>query len=212
MQSCLEMAKILHSIVKLGVTRETPVPEVIVYSRHVNLSMSGDARFSAMAALLATLGTDTDALEDAEVSVRSRGKGLAQARNDKLIQVFTDLEGLRAGVQTLVDTTPEHDIALAEAAGMGLRKRASRNKPNLAASMTSTSGTVLLVAKAVRKGACYEWQVSSDGKTWVSVGISTVANITVPNLTPLTTYYFRFRSTFRHTTSDWSQVISFFVQ
>lgn len=206
------MAKIRHPAVVLGVTRETPVPGIILYSRHVNLSMSGDARFSAMAALLATLGSDTDALELAETSVLSRGKGLAQVRNVLLIKVFTDLEGLRAGVQTLVDASPELGSVLSEAAGMGLKKRGTRNKANLAASMTSTSGTVRLVAKAVRKGASYEWQYSSDGTTWVTAGISTVANMTISGLTPLTLYHFRFRSTFRHTTSDWSQVISFFVQ
>ena len=205
------MARLRHPVVVLGATRETPVPDVIVYSRHVNLSMSADARFSAMAAQLAALGVNTDSLEQAEVAVLRRGKGLADARNARLAKVFTDLEGLRTGVQALVDVDVEHAAELSLAAGMSLRKRGQRHKANLAASMTSTPGMVQLVAKAVRKGASYEWAYSIDGTTWVSAGISTVANITIGNLTPLTLYYFRFRSTIRHTTSDWSQVISFLV-
>ncbi len=72
-------------------------------------------------------------------------------------------------------------------------------------------GEVIVRAKAV-KGASYEWQYSLDGgKTWIAMGTTTVANTTLLGMTVATTVMFRFRTTVKKTTSDWSPTISFFV-
>ena len=67
-----------------------------------------------------------------------------------------------------------------------------------------------LVAKAVKRGAAYEWEMSSDGgKTWVTVAKSTVANTTVSGLVAGTLYMFRFRSTVGQVTSAPCNAIPF---
>jgi hypothetical protein len=204
--------KLQHATVVLGVTRGSSVGAVLLYSRLVGSMMSGNARFANPFLPLSVLAADTDALEQSQTQVESRQRGAVPVRDGKLAKVFADLTLLQGFVQMLCDQSPLEAGLIAEAAGMSLKKAGKRSKAPLAASMAPYApGAVLLVAKAVRKGASYEWQVSTDGVVWTTVGYSTVANITVPNLTPGTRYHFRFRTTFGHETSDWGQPITFMM-
>jgi hypothetical protein len=102
-------------------------------------------------------------------------------------------------------------VALLYADDVHLQKAGKHEKDPFSAAMNGP-GTALLRAKAVKKGASYEWQMSSDGGvTWVALGNSTVADMPVTGLVAGKTYMFRFRTTIAHTTSDWSQVISLFA-
>ncbi len=66
-------------------------------------------------------------------------------------------------------------------------------------------------AKATRR-AVYEWQFSMDGgKTWVSAGVTSEANVTISGLTLGTTYLFRFRTTLKRVTADFCQPYSLLV-
>src|SRR5262249_9215801 len=71
------MAKLKHPIVDTGVTRDTPVPQVISYSRHLSTSVKGDARFAVLLGLVVPLDKDTDDLEKAQGPAQGRGKGTA---------------------------------------------------------------------------------------------------------------------------------------
>ncbi len=67
-----------------------------------------------------------------------------------------------------------------------------------------------LMAKAVRRGAAYQWEMSADGGvTWVSIGITTIADTKVPGLTRGATYMFRLRSTVGRVTSGYCDPISY---
>jgi hypothetical protein len=71
---------------------------------------------------------------------------------------------------------------------------------------------VVLRAKAAKGHAVYEWQSSSDGgKTWIALAPTTQANTTLSGLTLGVAYQFRFRTTVKRVTSDWSQIVSLFV-
>jgi hypothetical protein len=85
------------------------------------------------------------------------------------------------------------------------------SKPFLAASMGKIPNQIILRAKAVAKrGVSYCWQSSVDGgKTWQTIGTTTVANTSLLGATPQTTYLFRFEHTIKQTTSAPSQSISF---
>src|SRR5260370_909444 len=109
----------------------------------------------------------------ADLSLRS---GAREARRD------ATRERARAGGPSDVST----------AAAMQLRKNNRGSKPWLSAKMVKgTPGAALLKAKAVKRGASYEWQqMSSDGKTWATVGFSTRADMTVTGLSAGSTYYF----------------------
>jgi hypothetical protein len=204
------MSTVKHPLVDPDVTRQTPVPEVIQYSRHLSTTLSADTRFSALASLVTTLVNDTNALEKAQGPALTRAKGAVPARNTELALVHTDIDNICQGVQSLCDANPGQEEAYATAAAMHLRTRTSTPKPWLSAKMVKgTPGAAILRAKAVKRGSSYEWQSSSDGKTWTTVGFSTVANMTVTGLTAGSTYYFRFRTTIVHVTGDFSQALTF---
>jgi hypothetical protein len=57
----------------------------------------------------------------------------------------------------------------------------------------------------------YEWWMSTDGKTWVAIATTNTAKTVVPGLTAATTVSFRYRTTLRNVTSEWSQVIEVLV-
>jgi hypothetical protein len=173
--------------------------------------MTSNAYFPSPTPTLAVVTSNLDALEAAETVAKTRAKGAAAARNLKLKASIADCFGLRAYVQSIADANEDQAEAIIESAGMNARKRPSRSKADLAASMGPVPGQVILRAKA-GKNTAYEWQLSSDGgKTWVTIALTNGAKTAVPGLTAGTTYQFRCRRTVRDTTSDWSQVVSLFV-
>ncbi len=121
------------------------------------------------------------------------------------------LKGLAGEVQKIVDQNVGEAATIAATAGMYLKGSSARSKPDLAASMGKAPGQVVVRARAL-KGAAYEWQMSTDGGvTWVSLGITTVANTSVLGLARGTACLFRFRTTRGKVTGDWSAPAGFFV-
>jgi hypothetical protein len=204
------MNGIKHPLADPDVTRHTPVPEVIQYSRHLSTTLTGDTRFSGLASLVATLVNDTNSLEKAQGPAMTKAAGTAAARNSPLGLVHTDIDNICQGVQALMDANPGHEEEYATAAAMHVRKTNRSPKAWLAAKMVKgTPGTAIVRAKAVKRGSSYEWQISSDGKTWTTVGFSTMAHTTVTGLAAGSTYYFRFRTTTAHVTGDFGQALTF---
>ena len=77
----------------------------------------------------------------------------------------------------------------------------------------SVSGTVTLTAKAAATKAAYNWQYSTDQKTWTSLPQTLKAKTAVSGLTSGTTYSFRSQAlTPKEGTSDWGQVVSLLVK
>ena len=202
--------RLIHPLVRLLVDRATPVPEVILYVHHACTMLTGNPWVPTTTIALTAVLADADALQAAQTLALTKGMGLAEARNRKLAAIFTDLDTLRTDVQTVVDANAAHADEIAQSCAMSTKKASKRQKAQLAARMTSAPGVAKLIAKAVKRGAGYEWEMSSDGgKTWVTVAKSTVANTTVSGLVAGTIYMFRFRSTVGQVTSDPCNPITF---
>ena len=191
----------------------TIIALLIVFGRHVVQAMTNNPWFASLVAQLATTTADLDALEAAQALALTRAKGTAAMRNLKKKAVVDDLNGLKGSVQLVINQNPLKAAVIAASAGMWEKKVGARWKAILAATMAVTPGEVLVRAKKVPgRGVSYEWQCSSDGgKTWVAMGITTVANTSVLGLTMGTTYQLRFRTTLKKTTGDWCDPISFVV-
>ena len=185
---------------------------LIVFVQHVVQAMTNNPWFSALAALVATTGTDLAALQVAQAKALTKAKGAAEARDDAKKVVVDDLKLLKSGVQTVVNQNPGQAATIIESAGFFQKKVTLPKKPNLEALKAPvTPGEVLVRARAVKR-ASYEWQYSLDGgKTWLSMGTTTTANHSVLGMTVGTTVLFRFRTTVKKTTSDWSPSITYFV-
>jgi hypothetical protein len=185
----------------------------IVFVQHVLQAMTNNPWFSTMAALIATTTTDLAALVLAQAKALAKAKGAVEARDDAKKLVYDDLMLLKSGVQTVVNQNVSQAATIIESAGFFQRKGTLPWKANLAALMAPvTPGEVLVRAKAVKGRASYEWQYSTDlGKTWITMGTTTVANTSLPGMTGGAALMFRFRTTVSKTTSDWSPTITFTV-
>jgi hypothetical protein len=201
-------------------TKKNPIalnlPEVaallIVYGRHVVQEMTNNPWFPSPEPPLATVTADLDALEASEATVLSGTRGTAALRDLDRAAVESDLVGLKGHVGAVVAKNPAQAVAIIESAGMSPKRYTRPDKPDLAAVMGPVPGQAVVRAKAVGRGAAYEWQSSADGgKTWVAMGLTTVARTSLPGLVQGTTYLFRFRATFRNVTRDWSQSVSLFA-
>jgi hypothetical protein len=201
---------LIHPLVRLLVSRSTPVPEILMYTRHVCETLTANPWVPAPTLALAAVSADADALQAAQVLALTRGKGLAEARNHRLVTLFTDLEALRGDVQVAVDADVARAAEIAAACGMTLRRAGARHKAELAARMTGAPGVAKLAARAAKRGASYDWEMSSDGGlTWAAAARSTVASTTVGGLVAGAVYMFRVRTTLGQVTSDWRDAISF---
>ena len=86
-------------------------------------------------------------------------------------------------------------------------------KADLTTKPGKASGQVTLEAKAAKGKASYDWEYSTDGKTWTPLPTTLVAKTTVSGLTPLTTYSFRHRVlTQKDGQSDWHQIATLVVR
>ena len=189
------------------------VRSVITFAQQVHTAMTNNSSFPNPTPSLATFEADISALSTAEAAVLSRTKGAVEARNVKLEVVRTDLENLKAYVQTVAaGVSPSNAEALIESAGMAVRKAALHDKAELAAKQGSVSGTVNLAAKAPSKKATYFWQYSTDQKTWTSLPVTMKAKTGLSGLTSATTYSFRFQALTATGLGDWSQIVSLLVK
>src|SRR5580692_6448723 len=145
------------------------VKSVITFAQSVATTMTDNSTFPSPNPTLATFQTDIAALVTAETAVLARTKGAADTRNAKLAVVKADLASLKNYVQNVVDASnPANAESIIGSAGMAVRKVTLHDKPALAVTEGSVSGTVALTAKAAATKAAYNWQYSTDQKTWTS--------------------------------------------
>jgi len=150
-------------------------------------------------------------LQTAETVAQTRAKGTAAARDDKKKIVVADMHQLHAYVQQLANASPEQAEAIAIAAAMTLRKSPATHKSDLAVTHV-VSGTVKLVAKAVKGGRAHEWEYSTDGgKVWTAVPASLAAHTTITGLQTGATVSFRHRAITKTGPEDWGQPITALV-
>jgi hypothetical protein len=188
------------------------VAALILYGRQLWSAVGlNSGYFATPSPTVASATANLDALEAAEALVPHGGPPAVASRNLKQAAVEGDFKTFKAYLFVLCTANPGLAAAMIAAANLHQMKVTSRSKPFLAATMGAAPNEIVLRAKAVAKrGVCYCWQSSVDGgKTWVTLGTTTVATTTMPGSTPLTAYLFRFQSTIKQTTSAWSATISF---
>jgi len=72
-------------------------------------------------------------------------------------------------------------------------------------------GSVKLAAKAMATRASYEWQYSTDQKTWTHAPSSLQAKTVITGLTSGTTVYFRVRGVTKAGEGAYSQIVQILV-
>ncbi len=160
---------------------------------------------------VAELTNDLANLRSAQAN-RKQGEAAMKARNDAMRVMRRALQNLRQFVQNTADNDPEHAATIIESAGMKVRVRPVRTKPDFEIRQGSIAGLVSTHVKSRGQSATYWVAFSTDQKSWTVCPPARLANGSVANLTPGTTYYFRYQVLTREGMSDWSQVVSFMVK
>jgi hypothetical protein len=188
------------------------VKNVITYGQSVVAAMTGNASFPSPIPPLTTFESDVSALNTAETAVLARTKGAVETRNAKLAIVESDFKSLLTYVQGVANAgTPTNAAALIEGAGFTVRQVPSRDKPALSAKPGTVTGSVKLAAKAGGHRAAYNWQVSTDQKTWTSLPETLQAKTGASGLTAGTVYFFRVQILLPTGEQNWTQIVSLLV-
>jgi hypothetical protein len=184
------------------------VKKLTPFAQSVVTAMSDNASFPSPTPALATVSADIAALETAESAVLSRTKGAVETRNLKLATVRTDLEHLLAYAQQVADGNLTTAESVIQSAGMSVRKVTLHDRAPLAVKQGTPAGTAHLAAKAAGRRASYEWQYSTDQKTWTNAPSTLQAKTSVTGLTVGTTYAFRVRPVLASGEQNWTALVS----
>jgi hypothetical protein len=145
-------------------------------------------------------------------AAKDTGPAAVEARDVALRQVRRDLENLRISAQQAADANQEHAALVIESAGMYVKKAPARTKADFAIRQGAASGLATAQVRSRGRGATYWWVYSVDQRSWATTPATRTATTGFANLTPGTTYYFRFQVLTPAGLGDWSQIISFMVK
>jgi len=192
---------------------QVPVPALISLAKAIIQGMTNNSTaipspIPPLAAVTAAL----TALETAETAAQSKVKGSVAARNEKKAVLVTILHELKATVQKAADANRELAPALIQSVGMSVKKAAVRPKRVFGAKQGAVSGSIELVAASAGHRASYEWENSTDGKTWNIAPPTLQAKTTMTGLTAGTSYSFRYRWVTKVGVADWSQPVTIIVK
>ncbi len=158
--------------------------------------------------------SDINALIAAQNLAKTRAKGAVQARDAKLAVVITDLNQERAYVESIADANLANAAAIANSAGMEVRKQGAHPKKSAVnVKQAKASGSVAVTALVGSKQKqSHEWQYSIDGgKTYVGAPPTLQAKTTIPGLTVGVTVLVRHRAVLLTGPASWSDPVSLTV-
>jgi hypothetical protein len=194
--------------------RQHSVASVLALAKTIATGIAGNpGDFPSPTPPLVQFNSDISALETAQTDALTRAKGAVQARDAKLAFVITDLNQLRTYVEKVADADPANGLAIANAAGMGIRKLPTTKKNDLNVKAGKVSGTLTISARVgTKQKVAHDWEYSTDGgKTWITMPSTTQAKTTLIGLTPGTTVNIRHRELTSKGAADWGSPVPMFV-
>ena len=184
---------------------------LITFADNVVKSMTANAYFPSPSPALATVAAAITDLQNAETAALARAKGAAATRNAKRAVLVSLLQQLRMYVQGITDQNAENAPAMIQSAGLTVKKTATRKPRVFAALAGAVSGTVKLVAPFAGARSSYDWQYSTDGKTWIDLTTTIQAKTTLTGQTPGTVLQVRYRPVTKTGADDWSAPVTYTV-
>ena len=197
-------------VVLLGINKSTPVATLIeVSATVVNAMTANKATFSTPSPALTTVSAASTVLASAQTAYKAH-TGSRAAREDARIVLLQLMQQLRVYVQGIVSANPAQASTIAQDAAMTLRRFPAHHKSDLSVKAVA-SGSVKIVAKALKGVRANEFSYSTDGgKSWIAVP-TTQAHTTITGLVPGTTVTYRHRPITKTGPADWSQTVSAIV-
>jgi hypothetical protein len=198
-------------LVVLGLPKNQSIAPLIVRCSTITEAIGGNPKtFTTPNPPLAQVNGKISTLSSAETALKNH-TGTRTSRDGARVDLVGDMHALLGYVQGLVNASPTQAAEIAQAASMSLRKKGKPQKSDLAVKQTA-SGTVRVVAKALKGAKANDWQYSTDGgKTWLDVSPTTKATTTITGLQPGLLVHYRHRPITKNGALDWSDPISAIV-
>ncbi len=195
-------------VVVLGIDQTTPVATLIETATTViNAMTANKVTFGTPSPALTTVSAASTALANAQSAFKAH-TGTRAARDDARTALIQLMQQLRGYVQGVASANPAQASTIAQDAAMRLRKNTTHQKSDLAVKGVA-SGSVKVVAKALKGAVANDFEYSTDGgKTWIGVPTSTKASTTITGLVPGTTVTYRHRPITKSGPGDWSQTVT----
>lgn len=186
-----------------------PVPVKIAFYYNVVEKLTGNALFPAPDVPLARAKAVTDALHVAYLASKDGSHTAVSAMYDARKIADKAFHSMAAYVSRIADGD---ETAILSAGFHTLKQPSSIQKPPLSVRNGETSGSVVLVAKAVNTARAYIWQVAKDKlpateSEWCIIGHSTQINFKMANLEITCWYYFRVAAITPSGTTDYTPAV-----
>ncbi len=191
------------------------VAAIISLAHAIDAAMTANATtFPKPTPTMVQYSSDLSALVAAQSTALTRAKGAVQARNAALAVVVTDLNQLRAYVEGVADANPATAAAIANSAGMELRKVPVQSKNDVNVKQGTTPGAIIVTARVgTKQKQSHEWQYSVDGgKTWVAVSPTLKAKTTITGLASGVTVLVQTRALSKTGLAAWTDAASLQVK
>ena len=201
--------------INLGL-RQQSVPVKIETGRSIIKKMSSSSFFAAPNPLphptLASVDTVIDDMESAFLLTKD-GSRLATQQLKKTVKAYvTAITELAHYVVDVANANPLQAEAIIVASGMQAKHFTKATIPDFSLKHGTLSGTVMLRVKATKR-AVYIFEMSSGSVgsanelVWKIISIGSKASVTISNLTPATTYYFRYAKVINNEQTDFSDAM-----
>jgi hypothetical protein len=205
-----EPMSIVHRILAV-LTLSPKALEFIAQATIVVDKMTNNPDFPDPSPVLTVVSDHIQTMQDAQLVALSRARGAAEARDHARRVVLSDLRLLQAYVQSVADANPHRAATIITGAGMTVKNISLRQRNQLDASQGDLSGHVELTAACAGRKAIYMWQWSVDQVVWNDLPMTFDTKTGMTGLTPVTRYYFRYRTFTKSGEGDWSQIVSLLV-
>ncbi|MCX6238712.1 MAG: hypothetical protein NTY07_14305 [Bacteroidia bacterium] len=184
------------------------ISNFIVYAKSIGMAMDGNSHFTAQAAKVTKLKTDTSVLDAAETALHTNPPTqTVEARNAALELVKDDLRALRNEVQNIADADPDNALDIIASAAMSVKDISAHGKQKNTATDGVDEGSVVLTGEGA---GAHEWRISTDEINWTLLPASLTSKTTITDLISGGIYYFQNRRMLRNDEkSEWSQSVKF---
>jgi hypothetical protein len=195
----------------VALNRKRLVNDTLVFAQSVANALTDNPWFPSTTPTLSVFASDIAELAAAQATALTRAIGTRAARDEKLRIVLSDLNHLKACVQLVADENPEVAATIIESAGMSVKRVGHCTRGEIEARQGNVSGSARVIAKRAGDRAGYEFQYSTDAKTWIDAPTTLRSKITLLGLTRGLVYSFRVRVVSKDGPGSYSQVVSLLV-
>jgi hypothetical protein len=207
---------------KLDVGRDDP-PGVLSRAKLMDQGLANYANvFTSPNPPLPAFSNQIVATDKAHVAVGQGGKGLAEARDVQIDLLWDMMSSQLVYIQSVANaaSNPAEAVQILKQGGVEVVLPGGRNKAVVAATQGQPGAPVVLDANAkvllgenLYRKHFFNWEYTTDGKTFTALPPTPEATTMVSGLTALTTVGFRVSATTsKGVTTPWSPIVNFLVR